>query len=77
MEINNTERDALLLKVFNTVVHDFNNPLSCIIGSLEIMDQMPESLTTQQRDALVQTALTEAHRLNGFIAEMLEKNRPA
>jgi K+-sensing histidine kinase KdpD len=77
MDITHTERDALLRKVFNTVAHDFNTPLACIIGSLEILDQMPESLSAEQRTALVQTALTEAHKLNQFIANMLDKHRPA
>jgi K+-sensing histidine kinase KdpD len=77
MEITPTERQTLLRNVFDTVAHDFNTPLACIIGSLEILEQMPESLSTEQRNALIHTALMEAHRLNHFIAEILEKNRPA
>lgn len=76
MNITNPERDALLRSVFSAAAHDFNTPLACIIGSLEILDQMPESLSDEQRTALVHTALTEAQRLNRFVSEMLEKHRP-
>ncbi len=66
-------RDALRLKVFSSVAHDLKTPLACIIGSLGTLDQMSTSLSSEQRDMLVKTALTEAQRLNDFISAMLEK----
>lgn len=67
------ERDALRMRVFSAVAHDLRTPLACIIGSLGILDQMGASLSPEQHDALIKTALTEAHRLDGFFAEMLDK----
>ena len=70
------ERDALRMKVFSSVAHDLRTPLACIIGSLGTLDQMSSSLSPEQHDALVKTALAEAHRLDGFVTEMLEKVKP-
>jgi K+-sensing histidine kinase KdpD len=76
METLPIEREAFPRNVFNNVSHDFNTPLACIIGSLEILSQMSESLSVEQHNALIQTALTEVYKLNLSIAEMLEKLRP-
>ena len=70
------EREQMLRKVFSAVAHDLKTPLACIIGSLEIIGHSKEMLSNEQRDALISTALSEAHRLNGFISEMLEKSKP-
>ncbi len=70
------ERDALRVKVFSSVAHDLRTPLACIIGSLGTLDQMDTSLSPEQRDTLVKTALAEAHRLDDFVAEMLDKVKP-
>ena len=67
------ERDALRLRVFSSVAHDLKTPLACIIGALGTLDQMKASLSPEQHDTLVKTALAEAHRLDGFVTEMLEK----
>lgn len=63
----------LRAKVFSSVAHDLKTPLACIIGSLGTLDQMSASLSSEQRDMLVKTALGEAQRLNDIIATMLEK----
>lgn len=70
------ERDALLVKVFSSVAHDLRTPLACIIGSLGTLDQMDASLSPKQRTTLVKTALAEAHRLDDFVTEMLDKVKP-
>lgn len=70
------ERDALRRKVFSSVAHDLNTPLACIIGSLQTLDQMSAVLSPGQRDTLIKTALAEAERLNGFVAEMLARVKP-
>ncbi|MDX2073774.1 MAG: histidine kinase dimerization/phospho-acceptor domain-containing protein [Alphaproteobacteria bacterium] len=69
-------RDALRRKVFSVVAHDLRTPLACIIGSLGTLDQMSASLSPEQRDMLIKTALAEAQQLDGFVAEMLGKVRP-
>lgn len=70
------ERNTLRMMVFSSVAHDLRTPLACIIGSLQVLDQMGASLSQVQHDALVKTALVEAHRLDGFLAEMLDKVKP-
>lgn len=70
------EKKEIHRKVFNVISHDLKTPLACIIGSLEIIEHSKEKLSTQQIDTLIKTAISEAHRLNDFISEMLEKNKP-
>jgi two-component system, OmpR family, sensor histidine kinase KdpD len=70
------ERKRLLLAVFNTVSHDLKTPLACILGSLEIMERMKETLGTQDRDVLVHTAIMEARKLDNLISDMLDKAQP-
>lgn len=67
---------ALRVKVFSSVAHDVKTPLASIIGALQMLDQMREKLSPEQCDALIKTALTEAHRLDNFISEMLDKAKP-
>jgi len=70
------DRTAMLLRVFSSVAHDLRTPLACIIGSLETLECMKEKLSVVQRDALITTALIQAHQLDGFIAKMLDKAKP-
>ena len=66
----------LRAKVFSSVAHDLKTPLACIIGSLQTLDQMSDKLSPEQRDTLIKTALTEAHRLDVLFAAMLDKAKP-
>jgi two-component system sensor histidine kinase KdpD len=47
-------------------------PLACVIGSLEIYERAKDKLTAAQKDTLIETALKEAYRLDGFITNILE-----
>lgn len=67
------ERERLLRTVFNAVSHDLKTPLACIIGPLEIIEQMKKELSTEQKNSLIHTALTEARKLDGLITDMLDK----
>ncbi|MDE3016491.1 MAG: hypothetical protein KGI29_06180 [Pseudomonadota bacterium] len=70
------ERQRLIRAVFNAVSHDLKTPFVSIIGSLEIMERMKETLSTEDRDTLIHTALIEARKIDGVIADMLDKARP-
>jgi len=70
------EREQILRRIFNAASHDLKTPLACIIGSLEILEKMKESLSSEQRDSLIQSAILEAHKLDGLITDMLEKVKP-
>ena len=70
------ERKALLNKAFNAIAHDLKTPLACIIGSLEIIEKMKDTLSAEQVDSLIKTALIEAHRLDNMVSKILEKAKP-
>jgi len=74
-ELSN-EREIMLRKVFSVISHDLKTPLACIIGSLEIIERMNETISDDDRNALISSAISEARRLDGFISEMLEKAKP-
>lgn len=70
------EHERIQRTAFSTVAHDLRTPLACIIGSLEVIEQMKEKLSDEQRDTLISTALSQAHRLDGMISDMLGKAKP-
>ncbi len=69
-------REQMQQRVFSSVAHDLRTPLACIIGSLDILEQMKEKLSSEQKDSLISSAQAEAHRLDSFITQMLEKAKP-
>jgi K+-sensing histidine kinase KdpD len=69
-------REQLQQRVFSSVAHDLKTPLACIIGSLQMLDQMKDKITVEQRDMLVETALAEAHRLEALVATVMDKAKP-
>lgn len=69
-------RDALHRRVFSSVAHELKTPLACIIGALQIIEQMPESLSAEQHAMLIQSALTEAHRIDVLVNEALKETTP-
>ncbi|NBX02471.1 MAG: hypothetical protein EBR02_00105 [Alphaproteobacteria bacterium] len=76
-QVSDQERTQLLRGVFSKVAHDLKTPLACIIGSLQMTLQMKDKLSEQQIDDLLTAALKEAHKLDAFIMDMLDKNKPA
>ena len=71
------EHAAMQRLVFSSVAHDLKTPLACIIGSLETIEYLKEQLPSEKRDALIASALTQAHRLNTLFDAMLNKVEPA
>jgi K+-sensing histidine kinase KdpD len=63
--------------VFSSVAHDLKTPLACIIGSLETIAYLKEQLPSEKRDALIASALQQAHQLNALFDAMLDKVEPA
>ncbi len=66
------ERELLLRNVLNAVSHDLKTPLACIIGSLEIFERSKDKLSAEKAQVLLNTALKEAYRLDGFISNILD-----
>lgn len=66
------ERELLHRTVLSSVSHDLKTPLSCIIGSLEIFGRANSRLSSANKKNLIDTALKEAYRLDGFITNILD-----
>ena len=66
-------RQRFQQRVVGSVSHDIKTSLACIIGSLEIYERSKDKLTAENKDVLTSTALVEAHRLDHFINETLDK----
>ncbi len=69
------ERDQLQRSVLRAVSHDLKTPLACIIGSLEIYGRTKEKLSPDKQNALIDTALQEAYRLDSLLTNVLEMAR--
>jgi K+-sensing histidine kinase KdpD len=65
-------RDRLHLQMMSAVSHDLKTPLASVIGSLEIFNKMRDVLTPEKKEILIQTAIQEAYRLDGFISNILD-----
>ena len=65
-------RESLRSNMFDVFSHDVKTPLACVIGSLEIYERTKDKLTVAQKNILIETALKEAYRLDGFITNILE-----
>lgn len=65
-------REQLHRQMLSTVSHDLKTPLATMIGSLEIYTRMHDKLSPEKRAMLVQSALSEAYRLDHFITNILD-----
>lgn len=69
------EREKLRAMLLSSVSHDFKTPLAGIIGALSVYRSLGKQLSEQKRDALVETAIDEAQRLDNFITNILDMAR--
>lgn len=65
-------RERTHRQMLSTVSHDLKTPLATIIGSLEIYTRMADKLAPEKKQMLIQSALGEAYRLDGFITNILD-----
>lgn len=72
-----SEHAAMQRTVFSAVAHDLKTPLACIIGSLETIEYLKDQLSPEKRDALIQSALAQAKKLNLLFDAMLDTVEPA
>ncbi len=66
------EREKIHRKILSAVSHDLKTPLATVIGTLEIYHRMKNKLTPDKIEALLDSALHEAKRLDGFITNILD-----
>ena len=69
------EREKLHVMLLSSVSHDLKTPLSCIIGSLEIHQQLKATLSADHKDTLINTAIEEARRLDSFITNIIDMSK--
>jgi len=69
------EREKLHAMLLSSVSHDLKTPLSCIIGSLEIYQQLKGTLSSEHKDTLINTAIEEARRLDSFVSNILDMSK--
>ncbi len=65
-------REQIHRQTLSAVSHDLKTPLATMIGSLEIYNRMGDRLGSDKKAALVNSALTEAYRLDNFITNILD-----
>lgn len=68
----NEQIDDLSRAMFSSFSHDLKTPLAAIIGSLEVYTMMSDKLSNEKKLQLVEAALKESRRLDGFISNILE-----
>ena len=69
------EQEKLRSQILSSVSHDLKTPLSAIIGSLNILTSMDDKISYEQKKELMATSVSEAHRLNSFITNILNMAR--
>lgn len=69
------ERERTHRGMMSSVSHDLKTPLACIIGALEIYKRTQETLSPENKETLINTALDEAHRLDRFVTSILDATR--
>ena len=65
-------KEQFLYNVMKTASHDLKTSLACIIGALEIFERTKNKLPIEKQQALIKTALQEAHKLNEIVTKILE-----
>jgi two-component system sensor histidine kinase KdpD len=73
----NQERERLRALILSSISHDLKTPLSSIIGSLKIFNELSDNnhLDEESGKTLISTALEEAERLTRLISDVLEMTR--
>ena len=69
------ERERLRSAMLTSVSHDLRTPLASIIGALSSLKSYRERYDEGTRDELVNTALSEAARLDRFVGNLLDMTR--
>lgn len=66
------EREKLHAMLLSSVSHDLKTPLACVIGSLEIYQQLKGTLSEEHKNTLIATAIDEARHLDSFVTNILD-----
>jgi two-component system sensor histidine kinase KdpD len=69
------EKERLRSSLLASVSHDLRNPLASIVGSASGLERHWRKLPDDEKLALIRTARSEAERLDGYIANLLDITR--
>jgi two-component system sensor histidine kinase KdpD len=69
------ETDRLRSALLTSISHDLRTPLASILGSATSLRSQRMALDDETREALLQTIIEEADRLNRFIGNLLDMTR--
>lgn len=68
-------RTNLERALLNSISHDLRTPLVTVTGALSTLREKQERLSNTDRNALLDTACSEADRLNKFVGNLLDLTR--
>jgi two-component system, OmpR family, sensor histidine kinase KdpD len=71
-DIPKQTRENLHAMLLSSISHDLKTPLACIIGSLDIYQQLKDTLSEERKTSLISSAIMEARRLDSFITNILD-----
>jgi two-component system sensor histidine kinase KdpD len=69
------ERERLRSAMLTSVSHDLRTPLASILGALSSLKTYRERYDAATRDELLNTAMSEAERLDRFVGNLLDMTR--
>ncbi|MGE5150626.1 MAG: ATP-binding protein, partial [Rhodospirillaceae bacterium] len=69
------ERERLRSAMLTSVSHDLRTPLASILGALSSLKTYRERYDAATRDELLNTAVSEAERLDRFVGNLLDMTR--
>jgi two-component system, OmpR family, sensor histidine kinase KdpD len=69
------EADRLRTALLTSISHDLRTPLAAVLGAAGTLGSLSDLLDQQAKADLVATIISEAERLNRFIANLLDMTR--
>jgi two-component system sensor histidine kinase KdpD len=69
------EKEKLRTQILSSISHDLKTPLAAIIGALNLITSMSTRISEEQKQELIESSISEAHRLNNFITNILNMAR--
>ncbi|WP_417584843.1 DUF4118 domain-containing protein [Nitrincola sp.] len=69
------EREVLRTSLMSSLSHDLKTPLVTMIGATSSLIELKESLTEADKQALLESVMSEAQRLERYIQNLLDMTR--
>lgn|GEM_PF-1858935 len=69
------EKERLQSALLNSISHDLQTPISCIVGALDGLADSSLDLGAREKTSLLETARQETHRLKHLVSNLLDLTR--